>query len=240
MIRRFIILTLVLAGIQTMAVANVGEVEIPTNIRNNRFFLESLRFNNLARLAYDEGNYIASTDYSEEAIRLAILSDEYVLLQLKILECDNAIAAARRRMEFADSVKAFSRYPEEYAIAQAAFGEASTFRTLERWDNAVAAANRVLDPLAHIKQLSDYSLPSQYEVRTWEFHRDCLWNIAGRPWVYDDPTQWPRLFEANKDRMPDINNPDLIHPGMLLLIPSIDGEVRMGMWEEDREYPELH
>ena len=90
--RGLVILALMLFGIQTMALA-VADVEVPVNIRNNSFFIESLRYNNLARLAFDEGDYVASTEYSEEAIRFANLSDEYVLLRLKMMECDIAIAA---------------------------------------------------------------------------------------------------------------------------------------------------
>jgi hypothetical protein len=245
--RGLIILVLVLFGIQTITLASVTDSELPANIRNNRFFVESLRLNNLARLAYDEGNYIASMDFSEEAIRFANLSNEYVLLQLKIMECDNAIAAARRRLDFVESLSAATRYPFEYGVAQVAFGEARTFRAEERWDDAIAAAHRVLAALANISELplvaelpdDGVMLPSQYTVRTWEIHRDCLWNIAGSPWVYNDPWQWRRLFEANRDRMPQRDNPDLIHPGMILVIPPIGGEVRQGMWEEGREYPSL-
>jgi len=82
-------------------------------------------------------------------------------------------------------------------------------------------------------------LPSQYRVRTWENEKDCLWTIAGYPWVYNDPWQWRRLYEANRSRLPDPNNPDLIEPGMILEIPSIRGEQRQGTWEPNRTYSRL-
>jgi len=240
--RTLIALVLILFGIQTMAVAFTAEGELPANVRNNTYFLESLRLNNLARLAYAEGNYMASIQFSEEAVRFANLSDAYVLLRLRILECDNAIAAARRRLDFAAAVNAPVRYPNEYVLAQVAFGEALTSRTEERWDDGIAAANRVLALLAHVEEMpavAVHALPSQLTVRSWVTYGDSLWDIAGRPWVYNDPWQWRRLFEANRDRMPDRNNPDLIHPGMILEIPPIRGEVRQGMWEPGREYPPL-
>jgi nucleoid-associated protein YgaU len=34
---------------------------------------------------------------------------------------------------------------------------------------------------------------------------------------YGDGKKWKRIFEANRDQ---INNPDLIHPGQVLKIPS--------------------
>jgi nucleoid-associated protein YgaU len=55
-----------------------ADESIPQTIRNNRYFLESLRQANLARLAMDEGEYDAVEEYSKEAVRYALLSDEYV------------------------------------------------------------------------------------------------------------------------------------------------------------------
>jgi hypothetical protein len=238
--RCLIIFVLVLFGIQTITFAFTPDSEVPGSIRDNIFYVESLRYSNMARLAFAEGDYVASREFSEEAIRFSILSDEYVLLRLKMRECDNAIAAAGRRLDFADSVNAAARYPLEYDIAQTAFSEARDFRAEERWDDAIEAAHRVLAALAHLGGLpGGNALPSQYTVRTWANERDALWNIAGRPWVYNDPWQWRRLYEANRDRMPERDNPDLILPGMVLDIPSIRGETRQGMWEHNRTYPSL-
>jgi nucleoid-associated protein YgaU len=82
-------------------------------------------------------------------------------------------------------------------------------------------------------------LPAQYTVRPWNTFRDCLWNIAGRPWIYGDPTQWRLLYNANKSKMPNPDNPDLIEPGMVLDIPSIKGEERQGLWDAEKTYPSL-
>ncbi len=45
---------------------------------------------------------------------------------------------------------------------------------------------------------------------------DSLWKIAGRPEVYNDPYRWLLLYHANRDQ---IFLPDLIYPGMVLLVP---------------------
>ncbi|MDR0998700.1 MAG: LysM peptidoglycan-binding domain-containing protein [Treponema sp.] len=82
-------------------------------------------------------------------------------------------------------------------------------------------------------------LPSQYTVRPWSTSRDCFWNIAGRPWVYGDPAQWRLLYNANKSKMPNPDNPDLIEPGMVMDIPSIRGEERQGLWNPEETYPSL-
>jgi hypothetical protein len=241
--------------IMTLAQAASTDAVVPASIRNNRYFVESLRLTNLANLAYEGGDYDASTLYSEEAVRYAQLSDEFVELQLKIREADDAIAAARRRMDYAVSVNAATRYPSEYSRAQSAYEEARGFRSAERWDDAINAANRVLAALAAVVAVGEQpivvtptpplpgsttpALPAQYTVRTWAEARDCLWNIAGRPWVYNDPNQWRLLYNTNKAKFPQPDNPDLILPGMILDIPSLKGEVRQGMWSPSLTYSPL-
>jgi nucleoid-associated protein YgaU len=54
--------------------------------------------------------------------------------------------------------------------------------------------------------------------------------------VYGDPEKWKVLYLANKARLPQPDNPDLINPGMVLEIPSLWGETRQGMWEPNKEY----
>jgi nucleoid-associated protein YgaU len=218
------------------ASSDAGTV-IPQEIRNNQFFLESLRLAKLAQDTYDYGDYDASTNFAQEAIRYAQLSDEYVALQLKIKETNDAIAAAKQRIDWAVSSGAAKQYPIEYSEATTYYEASLNLRSEEEWDEAISAANKVVDILAYI-QAPDGSLPlpAQYTVRTWTSFRDCLWNIAGRSWAYGDPWQWKVLYNANKSKLPEPNNPDLIEPGMVLDIPSIKGEARQGMWDSGRTY----
>ena len=241
-----------LLGSQT-SFAATGD-EIPGNIRNNKYFVESVRLTNLAQQAYEEGDYDAATQYSEDAVRYAQLSDDYVRLQLKIKEADDAIAMARKRLDYAGTVNAALNYPSEYSQAQSAYNDARSYRTAEDWDAAIAAANRVLTALAYVDRQptqvapaavvneqpsGPLPLPGQYTVRAWNISKDCFWNIAGRSWVYNDPRKWKVLYDANKSRMPQADNPDLIHAGMVLDIPSIKGENRQGMWDASKTYSSL-
>jgi nucleoid-associated protein YgaU len=141
--------------------------DIPDSIRNNRYYLESLRYANLARLAMTEGDYDAVGEHSAEAIAWAERSDAYVRAFLE------------------------NRRP---------------------------------------------ALPAQYTVRTWKNERDCLWNIAAKPWSYNDPHKWRLLYDANKNKFPDPQNPNWLEPGIVLDIPSIKGEIRRGLWTETRQY----
>jgi tetratricopeptide (TPR) repeat protein len=251
---------------------------LPGNIRNNQYFLESKRLTALAQEAFDYGDYDASAQYASEALRYAQLSDEYILLQLKIRETENAITAAWNRFTWARSVGAATRYPTEFGRAENFYNAALSFRDAEEWDEAIEAARQVINALANVTDVPPKeavpppvpapppqiaalppppppaaapppppptpapditALPSQYTVRPWAISKDCLWNIAGRPWAYGDPSKWRLLYEANRLKLPQSNNPDLIHPGMVLDIPSIQGETRQGMWDAARSYTPL-
>lgn len=274
--RRFAIAVLmVFMAALTAAADDDGEPVIPRSLRNNRYFTESLRLSNLARLSYSAGDYDASTNYAEESIRYARLSDEYIALQLKIRETNNAIAAAKTRLDWAVSSGASGEFPGEYSQAQGHYEAARAFRSSEDWDEAIDSANKVILLLADVHGPSRAALPpeppppppapeppsepepvaspppppvlaappevpalpARYTVRSWNIYRDCFWNIAGRPWVYGDPRKWRILYEANRNKLPQPGNPDLILPGMVLDIPSIEGESRMGMWDQGTEYP---
>lgn len=73
-------------------------------------------------------------------------------------------------------------------------------------------------------------LPKYYRVRLIPERRDCFWRIAEYEFVYGDPFKWRILYDANKQVLVDPENPDLIHPGQLFEIPSIEGETREGEW----------
>ena len=221
---------------------------VPGAILNNQYFLESVRLNQLAREAYIIGDYDASTAYAEQAAEAATLSDIYVAMRL----AETAYYRAHSRYTWAGSVGAADRYPSEYETATTAYGEAQEARSNEDWDTTLAAANRVLDALFNIRGLGNDtgpqpsgpfvgrqqpgSLPAQYTVRLWVNTGDSFSTIAGWSWVYGDPGQWRVLYEANRHKLPNPNNPHLIMPGMIMDIPSLRGETRSGMWDPSAEY----
>jgi LysM repeat protein len=236
------------------AASSDSEPAIPQNIRNNRYFIESVRLTNLAQESFEYGDYDASTNYATEALRYAQLSDEYVALQLKIKEANDGIAAAKKRFDWATANGIRNAYPREYGDAQTYYNASLTSRSSQDWDGAIDNAAKVINALAYVQaqdgttqgtattttpQQNSNALPAQYTVRAWAVSKDCLWNIAGRPWAYGDPTKWKILYNANKAKMPQPDNPDLIHPGMILDIPSLNGEARQGLWDANRTYTPL-
>jgi nucleoid-associated protein YgaU len=57
---------------------------------------------------------------------------------------------------------------------------------------------------------------------------DSYWSIAAKPEIYNNPRLWRRLYEANRDKLEDSGNPNLIEPGIVIEIPSLRGEYREG------------
>ena len=215
-------------------------------IRNNRYYLESLRLTRLAHDTFEFGDYDASAGFAQEAIRFAQLSDEYVAEQL--------IIEAKRLLDWADSNNIANRHPNEYNEGKSYYEAGVLAHEEENLEESISSSTRSIGifsalatgrpvqsgPSASTTTAAGTSratgLPAQYTVRTWTGNRDCLWNIAGYSWVYGDPNRWRTLYEANRSRLPDPNNPNLIEPGFVLDIPSIRGETRQGMWEPGRVY----
>ncbi len=54
--------------------------------------------------------------------------------------------------------------------------------------------------------------------------------------VYNNPVLWPLLWKANKDKLRDPENPNLLHPGTVLEIPSAKGETREGSFDPSVSY----
>jgi hypothetical protein len=202
------------------------ESNIPEGILNNEFYTESLRLTKLAHDTYEIGDYDASTGFAQEAIRFAQLSDEFVSVQL--------IAEAKRLLDWANKNNIEKKYPIDYKEGKFYYESGVGFHSVEEWNEAITSSTKAISIFAALETgrviSTGKGLPKQYTVRTWQKERDCLWNISGYSWVYGDPSKWRLLYNANKTKMPDPNNPDLIEPGMVIDIPSIKGEAREGMW----------
>jgi hypothetical protein len=56
-----------------------------------------------------------------------------------------------------------------------------------------------------------------YTVGTWARDRDCLWNISKKSDIYNNAWMWPKIWQGNRDQIKD---PDVIHPGQKLKIPT--------------------
>ena len=101
---------------------------------------------------------------------------------------------------------------------------------------AVAEAELELTP---VEGDDIITLPATFKVRPWASSKDCFWNISALPEVYGDPHKWRVLYNANKSKLPNPDNPDLIEPDTVLDIQPIKGETRQGEWESGKKYEAL-
>ncbi|MDR2194614.1 MAG: hypothetical protein LBP19_09170, partial [Treponema sp.] len=192
-----------------------------------------------AAAAYNEGEAaLADQDWDKAA------ADAHTVVSLvddieaqKSGEANDAVSIAKERLDWAEGVNAAENYPDNFDQALGSYTTAVSALAARDWNAAIIAADGVMNALASVTgQPKLVPFPAQYIVRSWNNVRDCLWNIAGYPWVYNDPFQWRRLYEANRDKLPDPNNVEI---GTVLDIPSIRGEVREGVWDESKAYAPL-
>ena len=208
---------------------------------NNEYQRKSRAYSELARRAYSEGDYDASIEYSRLAEENAQKSADYIQYMLARVEAEQAMNRARTRYTWAKNNKAEEKYPEAFKTATEALQAGNTAFGNKDFDVAVVCAKKVLDALAVVTgdESSFATLPAQYRIRTWRGERDCLWNIAKDKAIYDNPYLWRKLYEANKEKLPDPNNPDWVEPGIILTIPSLRGEKRSGMYDPAVTYEKL-
>jgi len=207
------------------------------SLKDNEYYQKSLALKAQAEQAFDEGDYDAAADYAAQASENARLSDEYVAKMVAKAEADRAIAAAKERIAWADSVGAEKGYPAECAAAKAGLEAALAAYDKEEYPEARDLARGALAALASVSGATP--LPATYVVRLIPARRDCLWRIAEYPFIYNNPLKWPVIYEANKKTFRDPSNPNLIYPGQVLQIPSIKGETRSGAYDPSKTYTPL-
>jgi hypothetical protein len=246
---------LFLLNVAFASFAAVGDIPLsaaPDTVVNNKYFTESIRYSNLAKLSFADGDFDRSLNYSAESVRQARLSDEYITQRLLIAAANEKISEAEEKLNWADRSRAHTWFPKELSAAKDFFNEAIVARAANEWDSALNNAINAVETLAVVVSppeekpaagsktgIVNVPLPARYTVRSWDAFGDCFWNIAGRAWVYNNPHKWPILYHANKQKLPDPNNPNRIEPGIVLDIPSINGEQREGMWDSGAKYSPL-
>lgn len=203
---------------------------------NNTYQKLSEEYLALAEAADDAGEYGKSYEYAQKAKENADLSKEFIANMTARDDSSAAIAKANSMLRRAkkngldeSNSDAFNGAQGNVNNAQGAFDE-------EKYDDALKAAKEAIAILQAAGVSEAPPLPEYYIVDTWENLRDCLWNIAGRPYVYNDATRWKKLYNENKHILHQPNNPDLIHPTMKLHIPCLGDEYREGVYDPNEEY----
>ena len=145
---------------------------------------------------------------------------------------------AERRIEYIRTKGGDKTHPEIFADGLAAYALSAAAFDAEEYDDCIAYAQNALGILAGIPDptgvmTAEEVLPKYYVVRLIPEARDCLWRIAEYPFIYNDSSQGGVIYRANRDKFTYPDNPDLIFPGQVFLIPSIAGETREGVFNPD-------
>lgn len=201
---------------------------------NNEFQKLANEYNKKAEVAFDNGEYDLAVEYSMLAAQNSELSEAYVKTMIAKADASKQIKYAQNQLAWAEKVHGDIYYPMTYTAGKAALDAALLAFEKEDYSAANLFAKEALNYLAEIKEVTP--LPQYYVVKPWAETKDCYWNISGRPYVYNNPTLWENLYQANKDQMKDPSNPDLIYPGMKMEIPSITGEYREGVYDSKKSY----
>ena len=202
--------------------------------KNNTYQKLADEYTKKAEIAMDAGQYDDAIEYSKLAEENAELSKAYIQMMMAKNDAEDNIKMAKNRLAWADSIDAKNTFPMAYTAAAENLEAAETAFSGEDWLKAVEYAKLSMAALDGVREVTP--LPAYYIVRPWAETKDCYWNISGRPYIYNNPLLWENLYQANKSAMPKPEDPNLIHPGMKMSVPSLTGEYRSGTYDPKKEY----
>jgi nucleoid-associated protein YgaU len=181
--------------------------------------------------AYDAKNYVDAKEYLSQA---KTKIDDLMHRG----EARDLYDKAEKALNQADSEGLADSHPDEFASATDLLALAKVDLDNGDYQPSMDKSQKVIDTLMVFSASMGGGdiLPKYYKVRLLSPRRDCFSKISGYNFVYGDEYKWRILYEANKDKIPDPNNPHLILVGAVIEIPSIKGEKREGTYSPDKKY----
>lgn len=235
----------------TVLVMLIPFVALAASYGDNQYQKLAEAYTVRAQDAFDSGEYDLAVEYTIKAEENAELSRQYVEMMLLRSEADTQIRVARNRLVWARSIKADENFPEMYNESMSLVEQAQVAFSGEKYEEAKKLALQSMDALAGLQEMDDERkrleeealakarkgvYPEYYIIHDWNKTKDCFWNIAAKPFVYNDPYKWEVLYEANRGVLDNAANPDIIQPEIKIRIPSLAGEVREGTYDPEQEY----
>ena len=201
---------------------------------NNEYQKKARELTALAQEAFDEGDYDKAIELTAQAEENAEKSQAYIQMMIAKADAEKQMTIAKNQQAWALRVRGDVNYPMAYSAGTKSLENGQIAFDKEDFVGASAYAIEAIQSFSSIEEVTP--LPQFYIVKPWAETKDCYWNISGRSYVYNNPTLWENLYQANKSKMKDPANPDLIYPGMKMEIPSITGEYREGTYSPKAEY----
>lgn len=202
--------------------------------KNNTYQKLADEYDQKARIAFDAGEYDDAVEYSKKAAENASLSQAYIDSMMARYNAEQQLKLAANKIKWAEEIGCEKTFPMAYTAAKEAYGNAVSAFGKEDFAASQDYAKQAIAALDGVYAVTP--LPEYYIVRPWAETKDCFWNIAGRPYVYNNPLLWENLYQENKNNIPQPNNPNLIMPGMKMKIPSLTGEYREGTYSPSKKY----
>jgi nucleoid-associated protein YgaU len=219
------------------------------SLLDNEFYKKAMQQQQQSEQAYQNGDYDTAAALAKEAKDNFQKSDAWVEQKMNFYRANGWLQRATERLSFAKNIlKADVNYKKEFGEASDDVSNAKTQLDAEDYPQSIHFSQAAIDALKDVKGIAaapkpataeEPPLPATYTVRLNMEKRDCFWRIAGFPFVYNDPWKWKTLYEANKNIIGDPNNPDLIEPGQVFTIPSLQGETREGDYDPAKTYTPL-
>jgi nucleoid-associated protein YgaU len=201
-------------------------------LQENEHYQRAQELQRQAQEALDEGEYDRAMELSRQAREQAQQARAYAENQVLVYRANSWKNRAKKRIDYVKTMDAEERYPDKFSAAQQAYERAVQLFEEESYQDSIHASQEAINTLVAVEPRDDVK-PKYYTVQKRSTKTDCLWRIAGYDFVYGDPWKWKELYRANKEKLPDPDNPSWIEPGIVLEIPSISGEERSGMYEPE-------
>jgi hypothetical protein len=204
------------------------------SLQNNEFYHKMLQLKAQSETAFDEGDYPEAKRLAEEAQGYKKLSDEWIENVLAAYRAGASLKILKERLAEVTRWNAEKNYPEVFTEGKALYEQASSeFNDDKDYAASLETSTKAIEILSEVAYVpGEGNLPAFYKVRLLPGNTDCLWNIAGYKSIYNDPYMWEKIYEANKSKLPNIDDPDFILPEIVLTIPALSGETRSGTWSE--------
>ena len=225
------------------------------NFLDNEHQKAGREYEKQATAAMDSGDYAKAAELADLASNEYRLSREFAEAATAKFRAANAINIAQQTINDASNGPKRKSNAKDIAAATALLGKARALFAKENWVDSRARALEALDLVKDLTGKATVTLdasgtgdkaggkavvlPRYYKVVSRDKNTDCFWRIAALSGVYNNPVLWPKLYRANKDKLRDPENPNLIHPGTVLEIPPAAGETRDGTYDPAKSYPAL-
>ena len=211
-----------------------GIIAIGASLSENPDYVKAKELNKLAQKAYSEGDYEKAYEQAEQARQHVAKADAYVAsLGLKS-KANTLFYQASKRVEHAKtkdgkvtSSPTFKKAVSDLEIAKSALSS-------DQYEKSIEHSNKVIEGLNGV--VPNSPLPKYYRVRLIPSKRDCFWRIAEYKFIYNNPWKWKLIYDANRSKLHEPDNPNLLFPGQVLVIPSQNGEFREGTYNSKKPY----